>query len=94
MRHWTEYLPEAGQIVKVGRQQAIIESEIEEHIKSIDKLKEQFGINEEAIYKEASKYWTAEEIHAANYKARGANINNIPKIHPVFEDILKIHGIK
>jgi hypothetical protein len=70
MKHWTEFLPEAGAIRRHGNDQVILSGRIVDACIQLKELKRQYGENESGILEQALNDWFAEEIEEAKRKAR------------------------
>lgn len=69
MKHWTEFLSEAGAIRRLGNDQVMLSDRIVDASLNLRQLKRQFAENESGIMKQALKDWSAEEIEEAKRKA-------------------------
>lgn len=69
MKHWTEFLPEAGAIRRLGSDQVMLSCRIAAVGLQLNELKRQYAENESGILEQALKDWSAEEIEEAKRKA-------------------------
>ncbi|MDD4191875.1 MAG: hypothetical protein PHI28_11125 [Mangrovibacterium sp.] len=70
MKHWTEFLPEAGAIRRLGNDQMMLSDRIADASLKLRGLKRQFAENEFRIMDQALKDWSVDEIEEAQRKAR------------------------
>ncbi|MDX9806909.1 MAG: hypothetical protein RBT87_13860 [bacterium] len=70
MKHWTEFLPEAGAIRRLGNDQVMLSDRIDYACLQLKELKRQYAENESRILGLALNDWSAEEIEEAMRKAR------------------------
>lgn len=70
MKHWTEFLPEAGAIRRLGNDQVMLSDRIDYACLQLKELNRQYAENESGILEQALKDWSAEEIEEAKRKAR------------------------
>ena len=70
MKHWTEFLPEAGAIRRLGNDQVMLSDRIADASLKLRQLKQQYSENESGIMELALKDWSADEIEEAKRKAR------------------------
>jgi len=70
MKHWTEFLPEAGAIRRLGNDQMMLSGKIDYACIQLKELKRQYAENESGILEQALKDWSGEEIEEAKRKAR------------------------
>ena len=73
MNHWTRYLSEAGAITSYAARQEILQGEIREHSKKLNKMKLQFRKKEEEIEGIVKQHWSVADIKTAKEKARKDN---------------------
>ena len=69
MKHWTEFLPEAGAIRRLGNDQVMLSGKINYACSQLKELKRQYAENESGILEQALNDWSAEEIEEAKHKA-------------------------
>ena len=69
MKHWTEFLPEAGAIRRLGNDQVMLSGKIDYACSQLKELKRQYAENESRILGLALKDWSADEIEEAKRKA-------------------------
>ena len=76
LKHWTNFLPEAGTITRRGDEQERILRQIDDFQKNIRALRLEYKKSEESLTKFCSSpnYWTAEEV--ATTKERAKNSGN------------------
>jgi glutamate synthase domain-containing protein 2 len=67
--HWTNYLPEAGTIAKLGEPQMHLLERIKDLQQQLADAKEEHKQNESTIVKTVLKHWTWGEIDEAKAKA-------------------------
>lgn len=69
--HWTKFLPEAGTITRRGDEQEYILLRIEEFLKQIRALRQEYKQSEESLttFCTGPDYWTAEEVETAKQVA-------------------------
>lgn len=70
MKHWTEFLTEAGAIRRHGNDQMMLLDRIDYASLHLKELKRQYAENESRIMRLALNDWSAEEIEEARRKAR------------------------
>lgn len=70
MKHWTEFLPEAGAICRLGNDQVILSVRIADASLKLRELKRQYTENESGIMEQALKDWSVDEIEEAKRKER------------------------
>ncbi|MGV8137289.1 MAG: hypothetical protein AB2L20_18900 [Mangrovibacterium sp.] len=70
MKHWTEFLPEAVAIRRLGNDQMMLSERIDYACIQLKELKRQYAENESRILGLALNDWSAEEIEEAKRKAR------------------------
>jgi hypothetical protein len=70
MKHWTEFLPEAGAIRRLGNDQVMLSGRIDYTCLQLKELKRQYAENESGIVELALNDWSAEEIEEAKRKAK------------------------
>lgn len=69
MKHYTHYLPEAGQITKKGDAISYLHLRIQELSAQIKNLYAEIATDEQAIYELARTEWLPEEIREAKLQA-------------------------
>ena len=65
MKHWTNYLPEAGTIIRFGSEQEHLSAVIIDKVNDLNNLRVQYLREENRLVLLAKQDWTIDEINSA-----------------------------
>lgn len=82
MKHWTEFLPEAGRIRHISSSARLLMEEINEHMRKIQECTKLLQEEDKRLEKIASGLWTKKEIRDA------MNLKNLEQSRIQEQDLL------
>ena len=90
MKHWTELLPEAGNIKRMGQEISSLKNKKNELLKELEKLDNKVIDKEKEALKAAEKDWSFEEIFEAKNKEAISELKTLMGEEPEENEVQKI----